>query len=141
MEQCSTRGTREDPFLITTGKGLEAQLLEDADLVAKSPTRPASEPNKPRGELPHPKREPARNRVAKRILAAFAAALSLIGPMLIMMLVSHELTKLIVSTVFAVAFAFAFAISSDMGPDAIALVVGVYAAVLVLFVSNNPPAY
>ncbi|GAB7360817.1 hypothetical protein MBLNU230_g0804t1 [Neophaeotheca triangularis] len=150
MAQHASRGMAHDPFLITTSDGLETKLLEEAGLItsprlndkaAKTSSASSTQEQKHPQRLTPQRRETPKKRSLRRLLMALTAALSLVVPMLIMMLVDGQLTKIITGTAFAVAFAFAFGVGSEMEPDKVAGVVGLYAAVLVVFVSNNPPAY
>lgn len=143
IDQHAARGLAGDPFLITTSDGLQSRLLEDAELAKPrlNPPRASRDQQEEAQRLARAKRETPRRRGLRRLLMALTAALSLVAPMLVMMLVSGLLTKIITAAAFAVGFAVVFAVGSEMEPDKVALVVGVYAGILVVFVSNNPPAY
>ena len=142
MEQCASRGTRNDPFLITTAKGLESVLLEDAGLVRGllgHHTLPSHSAINQR--LPYMKREVPTKRKLRGLFMALAGGLALIVPFLIMILVSGQLARIIALVAFVVAFAFAMSVGSELTPDRLAMVTAAYAAALVVFVGTNPPTY
>ncbi|EMC95789.1 hypothetical protein BAUCODRAFT_34555 [Baudoinia panamericana UAMH 10762] len=139
MESCGTNGKDNDPFLLSTVKPMDCQLLEDAGLAWRdSKHKPARQhPDR----LEYTKRvSPVRQRL-RRLLMALLGGLALIAPFLIITLLQGQLVRLVVTCGFMVVFAIAAAIGSELSPDRVALATAAYAAALVIFVGNNPPTW
>lgn len=139
MEQCALRGTNNDPFLLSTAKAMDCKLLEDAGLAFGDPRKKLTQSAPDR--LAFTKRDSFAQRGFQRLLMAVLGGLAIIAPFLIMMLVSGQLTRLLVTCLFMVAFAVGATLGSELGPDRIALVTAAYAAALMVFVGTNPPSY
>lgn len=139
MEECALRGTKNDPFILTTAKPLDCSLLEDAGLAFGDPKRKLSQGKPTR--LAYTKRESPAKRGLRRLLMALLGGLAVVAPFLVMILISGQLVRLIATCAFTVAFAAVITIGSELGPDRIALVAAAYAAALVIFVGTNPPSY
>ncbi|KAK4548874.1 hypothetical protein LTR36_008647 [Oleoguttula mirabilis] len=139
MERCALRGSNNDPFLLSTADPLECKLLEDAGLAFGDPKKKSPQTTPDR--LASTKRESLSKRGLRRLLMSLLGGLAVIAPFLIMILISGQLVRLIVTCAFTVAFAACTTVGSDLGPDRVALVTAAYAAALVVFVGTDPPSY
>ncbi|KAF2773727.1 hypothetical protein EJ03DRAFT_105360 [Teratosphaeria nubilosa] len=140
IEKCALRGTKNDPFLISTADPMECKLLEDAGLAFGDPKKQMIASNAP-DRLGYTKRGSLTRRGLGRLIMAFLGGMAVIGPFLLMFLVRGQLVRIISACVFMAVFAVAITICSDLGPDRIALATAAYAAALILFVANDPPAF
>lgn len=137
-----------NPFLISTTDTLEAQLLEEGGLIARkgasSPTSPTtSDPTtdfeKHISRLPYAPEAPSPWRATlRRWLAITSAAIALLLPFLIMMLVPTFASRMATTCVMIAVFALAAAASEIETKRAVAYVLG-YAGLLVIFGGLAPP--
>lgn len=144
----STRSsTAENPFLISTTDTLEAQLLEEGGLIARkgapSPTSTASDPTaefeKQITRLPYAPELMSPWRAAlRRWLAIVSAAIALLLPFLIMMLVPTFASRMVTTCVMIAVFALVAAASELETKKAVAYVLG-YAGALIVFGGLLPP--
>lgn len=144
----STRtSTSNNPFLIATTDNLEAQLLEEGGLIARrgavSPTSTTSEQaaefEKHITRLPYAPELVSPWRAAlRRWLAVISAAIALLLPFLIMMLVPTFASRMATTTVMIAVFALVAAASEVETKRAVAYVLG-YASALIVFGGLVPP--
>ena len=147
----STAATRSstfsNPFLISTTDPLEAQLLEEGGLIARkgaaSPTSTTSDPSaefeKHIARLPYaPKLVSPWRAALRRWLSIISAAVALLLPFLIMMLVPTFASRMATTTVMIAVFALVAAASEVETKRAVAYVLG-YAGLLVVFGGLLPP--
>lgn len=148
----STAGTRtstsSNPFLISTTDNLEARLLEEGGLIArKGPTSPTSTASDPSAEfekhitrLPYaPKLVSPWRVLLRRWLSVISAAIALLLPFLIMMLVPTFASRMATTCVMIAVFALAAAASEIETKRAVAYVLG-YAGLLIIFGGLMPPS-
>ena len=131
----------DDPFIISTQNALQAQLLEDADLVLE--TRDFRPVGAASFHFASARRAKSGGFMAwvRRLLMAFVGGVALIAPFVIMILLSGTLARIVTTCGFMVIFAVALATGSEMSADRVGLITAAYAAVLVVFVGTNPPSY
>jgi len=139
MEQCALRGSDNDPFLLTTARSLDCKLLEDAGLAFGDPKKQLRQTAPDR--LVYTPRLSFVKRGLWRLLMSLLGGLSLIAPFLIMILVSGQLARIVVTCAFMVAFSVGLTTASELGPDKIALATAAYAGALIVFVGTNPPSF
>ena len=139
--------TTNNPFLISTPDTLEAQLLEEGGLIARkgasSPTSTASDPSaafeKHITRLPYAPENVSPWRAAlRRWLAVISAAVALLLPFLIMMLVPTFASRMATTCVMIAVFALVAAASEVETKRAVAYVLG-YAGALIVFGGLVPP--
>ena len=137
-----------NPFLISTTDLLEAQLLEEGGLIARkgasSPSSTASDPSAAAFEkhitrLPYAPELVSPWRAAlRRWLAIISAAIALLLPFLIMMLVPTFASRMATTTIMIAVFALVAAASEAETKKAVAYVLG-YAGALIIFGGLVPP--
>lgn len=140
--------TTNNPFLIATTDTLEAQLLEEGGLIARkgasSPSSTASDPSAAAFEkhitrLPYaPELVSPWRATLRRWLAVISAAIALLLPFLIMMLVPTFASRMATTTVMIAVFALVAAASEVETKKAVAYVLG-YAGALIVFGGLVPP--
>lgn len=133
--------TTNNPFLISTTDTLEAQLLEEGGLIARkgafSPSAAAFERHITR--LPYAPELVSPWRAAlRRWLAVASAAIALLLPFLIMMLVPTFAIRMATTTVMIAVFALVAAASEVETKKAVAYVLG-YSGALIIFGGLVPP--
>lgn len=140
--------TTNNPFLIATTDSLEAQLLEEGGLIARkgasSPSSSASDPSaafeKHITRLPYAPALVSPWRAAlRRWLAITSAAIALLLPFLIMMLVPTFASRMATTSVMIAVFALVAAASEVETKKAVAYVLG-YAGALIIFGGLMPPS-
>jgi hypothetical protein len=143
----SRSSTSNNPFLIATTDSLEAQLLEEGGLIARkgasSPTSTASDPSaefeKHITRLPYAPELVSPWRAAlRRWLAITSAAIALLLPFLIMMLVPTFASRMATTCAMIAVFALVAAASEVETKKAVAYVLG-YAGALIIFGGLVPP--
>jgi hypothetical protein len=139
MQECSERGAKDDPFLLSTANILDAKLLEDAGLAWRDPKSklPQLGPNK----LECTKRISPSTRRLRRLFMAILGGLAVIAPFLIMSLLKGQIVRLVVSCAAMVVFGAGVALITDLAPETVGLITAAYAAALVVFVGTNPPPF
>jgi len=142
--------TTTNPFLIATTDSLEAQLLEEGGLIARkgaasptSTTASASDPSaafeKHITRLPYaPETVSVWRAALRRWLSIISAAIALLLPFLIMMLVPTFASRMATTSVMIAVFALVAAASEVETKRAVAYVLG-YAAALIVFGGLVPP--
>jgi hypothetical protein len=139
--------TTNNPFLIATTDSLEAQLLEEGGLIARkgasSPSNTALDPSaafeKHIKRLPYAPELVSPWRAAlRRWLAVISAAIALLLPFLIMMLVPTFASRMVTTSVMIAVFALVAAASEVETKKAVAYVLG-YAGALIIFGGLVPP--
>lgn len=140
--------TTSNPFLIATTDSLEAQLLEEGGLIARkgasSPNSTASDPTSAAFEkhitrLPYAPALVSPWRAAlRRWLAVISAAIALLLPFLIMMLVPTFASRMATTSAMIAVFALVAAASEVETKRAVAYVLG-YASALIIFGGLVPP--
>jgi len=139
METSAIKSSGNDPFLLSTAHWLECKLLEDAGLAFGDAKRQLTQTSP--DELAYAKRESESRRELRRLLMSFLGGLAVLAPFLVMVLLSGQIVRLVATCGFTMAFAAIVTLCSELSPDRIALVVGAYAAVLAIFVANNPSSF
>jgi len=139
--------TTNNPFLISTTDNLEAQLLEEGGLIARkgtaSPSSTTSDPaaafEKYITRLPYAPELVSPWRTAlRRWLAIISAAIALLLPFLIMMLVPTFASRMATTCAMIAVFALVAAASEIETKRAVAYVLG-YAGALIVFGGLVPP--
>jgi hypothetical protein len=137
--------TTTNPFLISTTDSLEAQLLEEGGLIARkgatSPTGPdpTSDFEKHISRLPYAPELVSPWRTAlRRWLSIISAAIALLLPFLIMMLVPTFASRMVTTSVMIAVFALVAAASEIDTKRAVAYVLG-YSGALIVFGGLVPP--
>jgi len=139
--------TTNNPFLISTTDNLEAQLLEEGGLIARkgtaSPSSTTSDPSaafeKHITRLPYAPELVSPWRTAlRRWLAIISAAIALLLPFLIMMLVPTFASRMATTCAMIAVFALVAAASEIETKRAVAYVLG-YAGALIVFGGLVPP--
>jgi len=141
----SRSSTSNNPFLIATTDTLEAQLLEEGGLIARKGTSsPTSTPSEADFEkhitrLPYAPELVSPWRAAlRRWLAVISAAIALLLPFLIMMLVPTFASRVATTCIMVAVFALVAAASEVETKKAVAYVLG-YAGALIVFGGLVPP--
>ena len=145
MQQCSTRGYHNDPFLMLSSRQIERNIMTKAGLLPSHQL--------PAGPLPmaldalHPhlfhmarsaaNRIEDRQQTKLRLGMASAGGLALIVPMIIMVLVPGKTVALVTTCVFILAFVLLIVGATKLGPHEVLAVTAAYAAVLVVFVGAS----
>jgi hypothetical protein len=139
--------TTTNPFLISTTDSLEAQLLEEGGLIARkgatSPTGsnpdPGADFEKHISRLPYAPELVSPWRTAlRRWLSIISAAIALLLPFLIMMLVPTFASRMVTTSVMIAVFALVAAASEIETKKAVAYVLG-YSGALIVFGGLVPP--
>jgi hypothetical protein len=141
--------TTNNPFLIATTDSLEAQLLEEGGLIARkgaasptsthTPSDPSAAFEKHITRLPYaPETVSVWRAALRRWLAVISAAIALLLPFLIMMLVPTFASRMATTSVMIAVFALVAAASEVETKRAVAYVLG-YAGALIVFGGLVPP--
>jgi hypothetical protein len=137
--------TTTNPFLISTTDSLEAQLLEEGGLIARKGATsltgpdPTSDFEKHISRLPYAPELVSPWRTAlRRWLSIISAAIALLLPFLIMMLVPTFASRMVTTSVMIAVFALVAAASEIDTKKAVAYVLG-YSGALIVFGGLVPP--
>lgn len=137
-----------DPFIITSSKPLDLNLMAEASLTDLTPEsahhiRSAIKeedvvlpPILDGTRLYHNRRQ-RKSEFLKRLQMAVFGGIALVGPMLIMVLYKHQLTSLLTVSISVFLFALVVATFSTGTPETVLAAVAAYAAVLVVFVGAS----
>lgn len=139
MEKHAAQGMHHDPFLITTRRPLEAQLLQEAGLARQTPgarsARHAVDP------IRHTRRGSPCLIMVRRLAVMLAIAAAVLLPCLVATLTSGYLVRVIVVCACSVAFAGAAAIVKGIQPLQAMLLTMLYAAALIVFIGSTPARF
>lgn len=142
MKEFAKRGYMNNPFVLTSEKAFDAELLKDAGLIANQgkPIIGLPDPK----DLQHPELpgapwdyESKQRADIRRYLAAISGSCGLILPMILMVLVKGVLVRLLTASVCTIAFALALATGSDRLPYELMAATAAYTSVLVVFVGTT----
>ncbi|QIW96439.1 hypothetical protein AMS68_001957 [Peltaster fructicola] len=142
MEEHALRGRHHDPFLITTQRPLEAQLLEETGLARQSPGARSAR-HTIAGPITHIHRASPCWRMLQRLTIICAVAMAVVLPFLVAILTSGYLPRIIVVCACIAVFSVAVTLLDTKGErllHSVSLTL-VYAAALIIFLGTTPQHY